>query len=98
MGNQLLKKARLWVAVVVCSCGTAPVTACDYQVKEPTVVDDCAETCATWVRLGCEEGEDSPEFGVTCVDVCERTHEFEPVNHQCIQGSTSCEAARECEE
>ena len=86
MGHRLRLAIVLALVVLLLGC----------TVEAPPPPTPCALTCDAWARLGCEEGEPTPERGVTCVDLCVDTEAYERLPHYCIQTAPSCAIAREC--
>ncbi len=53
----------------------------------------CAEACTNLRKLGCEEGQPTPD-GATCEDFCTNAGDL-PV--ACIAHAETCDAANACE-
>lgn len=73
------------------------LTGCpDPYVPDPPTGATCADVCAHWAELGCEEGKPTPD-GATCVEVCENIQQGSlPDDLDCQVAVESCEQIDDC--
>jgi hypothetical protein len=82
-----------WCIAWCIACGPTPVPGPAPRETPET----CASACENFRKLGCEEGDPTPE-GKTCEDVCTQAGQsYVGLDTQCVTRATSCEEARACE-
>lgn len=93
-----MKPILLVAAVAVSQClSPLPQPEPAPQPEPPSGEFTCADICAHYTRMGCEESTSTPE-GASCEDVCAAAQAGPaPLDLGCVMRAPDCQLARRCE-